>query len=158
MSIYEEKHALYQKYVKELNTFRKTSVQMPENEVRKTCDEYIQASNSSWHNIYDPESKALVGFLIIGKEFPEKHPDSLRSVAQAYVLPEYRKKGLMTAAMEDYMTRHRGIYSLLILTGNEYAKYFWSRFFRNEGYEEVTLDPDPAGYGGAVLVGYGPKA
>ena len=110
MSLYEEMHALYQKYVKELNTFRKTSVQMPENEVRKTCDEYIQASNSSWHNIYDPESKDLVGFLIIGKEFPEKHPDSLRSVAQAYVLPEYRKKGLMTAVMKDYMTRHKGFF------------------------------------------------
>ena len=47
MSIYEEKHALYQKYIRELDTFRDTPIQMPENEVRKTCEEYIQASNSS---------------------------------------------------------------------------------------------------------------
>ena len=157
MSIYEEKHALYQKYIRELDTFRDTPIQMPENEVRKTCEEYIQASNSSWHNIYDPASKKLVGFVIIGKEFPEKHPDSLRSVAQAYVLPEFRKKGLMTAVMADYMTRHRGVYSLLILEGNEYAKGFWKRSFEKEGYKEVSLEPAPGGYEDAQLYGYAPR-
>ena len=153
------KHALYQKYIRELDTFRDTPIQMPENEVRKTCEEYIQASNSFWHNIYDPASKKLVGFVIIGKEFPEKHPDSLRSVAQAYVLPEFRKKGLMTAVMSKYMKKsnHKGIYSLLILEGNEYAKGFWKKFFEKEGYEEVPLAPDPEGYGEAILFGYAPK-
>lgn len=157
MSIYEEKHALYKKYIRELDTFREFPVQMPENDIRKICDEYIQARNSSWHNIYDPESKTLVGFVIIGKEFPEKHPDSMRSVAQAYVLPKYRRKGLMTSVMADYMTRHEGVYSLLILEGNEYAKGFWKKFFEKEGYEEVPLAPDPEGYGEAMLFGYAPK-
>lgn len=160
MSIYEEKHALYQKYIRELDTFRETPIQMPENEVRKICDEYINASNSSWKNIHDPVSKKLVGFVIIGKEFPEKHPDSLRSVAQAYVLPEFRKKGLMTAVMSKYMEKsnHKGIYSLLILKGNEYAKGFWKRFFEREGYKEVSLEPAPGGYKDAQLYGYAPDA
>lgn len=157
MSTYEEKHALYQQYIRELDTFRETPIQMPENEVRKICDEYINASNSSWKNIHDPVSKKLVGFVIIGKEFPEKHPDSLCSVAQAYVLPEFRKKGFMTAVMADYMTGHKGIYSLLIMEENEYAKGFWKRFFKKEGYKEVPLEPAPGGYKGAQLYGYAPK-
>lgn len=144
LSVYEEKHVLYQKYLKELDTFREEPLRLSEKVCRKICDYYIQSKFSSWHNIYDLENGNFVGFVIIGKEFPEKHRDSLRSVAQAYVLPEYRKKGLMTAAVSDYMTRHRGTYSLLILKGNEYAAGFWKRLFEKEGYTEVSLSPSAA--------------
>ena len=131
MSLYEKKHALYRKYVEELDKFRKKPLRLSEKECRQICDDYIQSSGE------------LVGFVIIGKNYPEKHRDSLRSVSQAYVLPQYRKRGLMTAVMSDYLTRprHKGVYSLLVLEGNRYAAGFWRRFFRKEGYVETTLWP-----------------
>ena len=147
MSLYEEKHALYRKYVEELDKFRKKPLRLSEKECRQICDDYIQSKNSSWHNIYDPATGNLVGFVIIGKNYPEKHRDSLRSVSQAYVLPQYRKKGLMSEVMSDYLTRprHKGVYSLLVLEGNRYAAGFWRRFFRKEGYVETTLWPEGVG-------------
>lgn len=159
MSLYEEKHALYRKYVNELDSFRETPLNLSDQECREICDRYIRTKVSSWHNIFVPASSGksdLVGFLIIGKGYPEKHPDALRSVAQAYVLPEYRGKGLMTAAMKDYLTRHRGTYSLLILKGNEYAAGFWKRFFEKEGYYETTLWP-PVNVDETVMYAFMPR-
>lgn len=141
MSLYEEKHALYRKYVDELDSFRETPLNLSDQECREICDRYIKTKVSSWHNIFDPATGSLVGFLIIGKGYPEKHPDALRSVAQAFVLQGYRGKGLMSTAMKDYLTRHRGVYSLLVLKGNDYAAGFWKRFFEKEGYFETTLWP-----------------
>lgn len=158
MSLYEEKQYLYRRYVDELDGFRETHMHMSEKECREICDSYIQSKISSWHNIYDqPESGRLVGFVIIGKEYPEKHPDSLRSVAQAYVLPEHRGKGLMTAVMSDYLTRHKGVYSLLILKGNEAAVRFWKSFFGKEGYAETTLWPAAFADEESVLYAYMPR-
>lgn len=157
MSVYEEKHALYRKYLDELDTFRENPERISDESCRKICDWYISSKKSSWHNIKDLDTDELVGFVIIGKEVPEKHPDSVRSVAQAYVLPEYRNKGLMTAVMSDYMTRHKGVYSLLVLKGNTYAAGFWKRFFEKEGYEEKKLRPINVLDDEAVMYAYGPK-
>ena len=156
MSIYEEKHELYRKYVDELDRFRKKPIHITEKECREICDEYIRSKNSSWHNIYDPATKDLVGFVIIGKEPPEKHPDSLRSIAQAYILPKHRRKGLMTAAVSDYLKRHGGIYSILVLKGNDYAAGFWRRFFKREGYEEIGLAPIHNTGDETVMYAFGP--
>lgn len=156
MSLYEEKHALYRKYVEELDKFRKKPLRLSEKECRQICDDYIQSKNSSWHNIYDPESGDFVGFVIIGKNYPEKHRDSLRSVSQAYVLPQYRERGLMTAVMSDYLTRHRGTYSLLVLKENKYAAGFWKRFFEKEGYYETTLYP-PINVDETVMYAFMPR-
>ena len=141
MSDYEEKHALYKKYLDELDSFRSRPLHISDRECREICDDYIMSEKSSWHNITDPESGAIVGFVIFGKEYPEKHPDSLRSIAQAYVLPEYRRRGLMSAVVSDYMTRKRGVFSLLVVNGNEYAAGFWKRFFEKNGYTAAQLSP-----------------
>ena len=156
MGMYEDKQKLYADYLRELDTFTRVPMNISAEESRKICDDYIYSAKSSWHNIKDPDSDELVGFLIIGKEVPEKHPDSIRSVAQAYVKPEFRKRGLMTAVMSDYMTRHKGVYSLLVIAGNTYAAEFWRNFFEKEGYHSVDLDHSIIKDRDLILYGYAP--
>lgn len=160
MTMYEEKHMLYQRYVSELNeSFSDERYRIPEEDAREDCDEYICDKDATWKNIFSADGK-LVGFLIIGKGGDERHPDSIRSVAQAYVLPEYRRQGLMTAALADYESRHRGVWSLLVIWGNTAAKAFWEKRFAELGYTPVSLD---TGYvrddlrGEFCLLGFRPK-
>lgn len=156
MGIYDEKQRLYRDYLKELDTYREAPLGLTDGAARRWCDDYISWKKSSWHNIYAPGGEELVGFLIIGKEVPEKHPDSIRSVAQAYVDPRYRNQGLMTACMADYMTRHRGVYSLLVLKNNENAREFWKNFFKKQGYRPVELDPSIVTDNDVELYGFEP--
>ena len=155
MNTYEVKHGLYSKYIEELSQIAGVDKLMEGNECRKCCDEYISAKDSSWHNVFGQDGK-LVGFLIIGKEVPERHPDALRSVAQAYVLPEYRSRGLMSAALSDYMSRHRGVYSILVLKDYTNAKEIWNHLFKKNGYRECGLDREYVSADDCDLLGFEP--
>lgn len=139
MSLYTDKHRLYQEYVKELNTFR-PGFEMSEEEARESCDQYISSKDCTWKNIFAPDTGELVGFLIFGKSGNEKHPDTDRSIAEAYVTPACRRQGLMSAAVRDYESRHSCRYSLLVIEGNAYAKKYWQKLFADMGYRPVELD------------------
>ena len=93
MSLYTDKHRLFAAYVKELNSFRPGNEQT-EGEAREACDRYISCADCTWKNIFAPDTNELVGFLIFGKSGKEKHPDTDRAIAEAYVTPEYRRQGL----------------------------------------------------------------
>ena len=157
MSLYLDKQKLYEDYVKELNSFR--DYQMDLDETRESFNFYIQTDECTWKNIFD--GKELVGFVIFGKGGGEVHPDADRGIAQAYVAPSHRRKGLMEDAVRDYASRHRGIFSLLVIDGNTYAKRYWNNLFTKMNYEAVSLDSSciiqPEGEH-LELLGYMPKA
>lgn len=138
MSLYEDKHKLFANYRKELDKFY-GSESSPD-EVRKACDEYINSKKCTWKNIFDPDTNHLVGFLIIGKEPPERHYQTDRCIDEAYVLPEYRGRGLMTAQIKDYESRHRCRWGYFVVQGNEYAREYWEWIFREMEYRPVELD------------------
>ena len=140
MSLFEDKHRLFWAYVQELNTFRPGNEETEE-EAREVCDRYISSPDCTWKNIFAPDTQELVGFLILGKAGKEKHPDSGRAIAEAYVAPEYRGRGLMTAAIDDYESRHRCVYSLLVLKNNEKALRYWQKAFGKHHYRPIRLDP-----------------
>lgn len=139
MGAYETKHALYKEYCCELDLFRPIPLAPTDNVIDSWCDDYISGSDCTWRNIFDDDTQEMVGFLIIGKMGDEKHPESDYSIAQAYVKPEYRKRGLMTRAVNEYITKHTGIYSLLVLRNNKKAASFWKNTFENAGYHPYVL-------------------
>ena len=139
MSIYEKKHTLYRQYCEELDLFRPIPLAETDAVLDNWCDCYISATNCSWRNIFNEENE-LVGFLIIGKDGCEKHPHADFGIAQAYVDPNYRKNGLMTQAVNEYIEKHKGIYSVLVIKQNEYALNFWNNLFTKAGYVPHELD------------------
>lgn len=151
MGIYQEKHVLYQEYAKELDEFRHNPIHVTEEEVWQWCEAYIEDKECSWKNIFSKTGE-LAGFLIIGKGGVEKHPDSDYGIAQAFVAAKYRKQGLMTAAISDYIQRHVGTYSLLVLKNNKHAIEFWNKVFLDGNYKKVDLNAKYVNSNGDDLV------
>lgn len=157
MSLYTDKHRLFAAYVNELNKFRPDNPET-ETEAREQCDIYISSPDCTWKNIFAPDTNELVGFLILGKSGKEKHPDTDRAIAEAYVAPEYRRQGLMTAAVKDYESRHKCTYSLLVLRENMDALSYWEKLFDEMHYRPYELDASCVDADGddLILLGFRP--
>ncbi len=110
---------------------------MPENErVSFFEDNYPGAT---WLPVWC--GKPEVGFLVLGNP---PHPDTDFYIQDAFVLPEYQNRGLMTKLVDSLPV---GYYSLFILKRNEAAYRFWlgifGKFFtlrdvlpRDDAYEQ----------------------
>ena len=79
-----------------------------------------------------------VGFLVIGYG-NNTHPDADYYIQEAFVMNGYRKRGLMSRALSDYMKDHEGCYVYYVLRKNMEAKYFWNSFFKKAGYHIYPL-------------------
>lgn len=156
MDEFDRRHDLYAEYCGELNGFRgaddnlMTMFQMYEN-----CEEYFRAVGCMWHDIWMDDQ--IVGFIIIGNGLPYAHPESDYSICEAYVSPEYRHRGLMTSVVRSVVEESPGIYSLLVLDGNNYAKLFWQKVFASMRYIPVQLDDQYVDPHGDHVVSYGFK-
>lgn len=157
MSMYDEKLALYRAYMMELDGFRSVPAFENDDEVREDFECYLNSSECSWHNVFD--NGELVGFLIIGKAGRFVHPNSIRSIREAYVLPAHRGKHLMRDVLADYMTRHKGVYSLLVLKKNAFALRYWPSCFYSLGYRPYALSEDFVVSNGddLILFGFAPR-
>lgn len=140
MSMYSEKHDLFLAYKKETDKF--INAETNTEQARNDCDDYINSKEATWKNIFDPESGKMVGFLIIGKEKPHKPVPVERFIIHAYVMPEYRNRGLMTERVVDYESRHHCSYAYLVAEGNKDAIQFWNHLFEKMKYESFSLEQD----------------
>lgn len=138
MSTHEQKHSLYTLYLQELDAIQPPAIPRTEKEGWQWCEDYINSGNAEWLDIYSGER--LAGFLIIGTAGIEKHPDSDFSIAEAFVLPGCRGMGLMTGKVTEYVKSRPGIYSLIVLKENAYARHVWKEIFAGLGYEGCALD------------------
>lgn len=157
MSLYDEKKQLYLDYCKELAVYYDDpSSAMTEEEAESAFEEYITSEDCSWRNIF-AEDGNLAGFLIIGKHGRFCHPDAMRSISEAYIKPEYRGKGLMKAEAGGYLSRHPGVFALLVLKKNRAAKGFWKHLFKIQNFSPIYLDDsyvEPDIQNDAELLGY----
>lgn len=78
----------------------------------------------------------VVGFLIVfeGQQYQVDY-DYL--ICSAYVLPAYRKNGLMTTLLSSFMEQHPGTYLLDVFAGNRAAERFWANRFQDADYQEA---------------------
>lgn len=124
MTTYQWKIELYRRYYREIEGYIKPKEKESDEEITRMADDFINGEHIKWINIY--EGTNLVGFLIIVKK-PICHPDADYHVADSYVMPEYRHRGKMRTAFEDYMKRHPGIYCLDIVDNDEGGMAFWMK-------------------------------
>lgn len=155
---YERKQKLYRDYSIELDQYSEDLAPLTDEDIKRYCDGYISGETSSWKNIFSPDGE-IVGFLIIGKIFPEKHPHSDYSISQSYVALEYRNHGLMTKRVSEYVQSHPGKYSLLVYKNNKKALEYWPKVFESIDYKpaKFAAEDDNVYDGGLILLGFEPK-
>lgn len=115
--------------------------------------EILSNKDSAWIDIKD--GNRPVGFLIVGTP-PNCHPDASYYIEEAYINPNYRRKGLMSKAVSDFVRNNKGTYCLFILNKNDAAKAFWPKTFAKLGYEPCYLRD--VGAGDQYCTQYGYKA
>lgn len=67
-----------------------------------------------------------VGFLIVTHGKLLKRGEDYR-IEEAYIKPEFRKRGLMTETVRKYLATHPGKYSMQVMVNNPAAARFWFR-------------------------------
>lgn len=85
------------------------------------------------------ESGEKVGFCLIG--FGQNtHPLTSYYIAEFYVLPEYRRIGVGTKAVQDLFSLLPGTYCYHVLKNNVAAHRFWDQIKRDFCCKELFLD------------------
>lgn len=129
--------ALYTAYLEELDTYRISPRPEPLDEQQQWFYDYLNNNDCHWHDIIWDDQ--LVGFMITSGVLPNCHPDADYSICEAYIVPEYRRKGLMSATVQRFVCEHPGIYCLLVIQGNRNAQHFWTNLFHQMGATDVAL-------------------
>lgn len=127
---------------------------MPEAEKLKLYTELTGTAYTHWIDIR--KEKEIIGFLIIGTA-PNCHPDADFYIEEAYIIPDFRRKGYMSAAVSEFEKAHKGTYCLFVLNENTPAKLFWEKFFQKLGYQPCFLRDVGAGDEYCTQYGFEPK-
>lgn len=95
----------------------------------------------------------FVGFLVVTASDDVTYPGCDIHISEAYVVPEHRGKGYMTAALRGLLEQSgaEGV-SMIVLNANDKAQRFWERFF-SDGW---TRERVAANVGGSddIATGY----
>lgn len=141
-------------YLDELNAIEGLK---PNSEAAKIAvySEISSEPHTEWVDIFTEDGKPA-GFLILGTP-PNCHPDADLYIEESYIIPEHRRKGLMTRAVTNAIQIQRPkICCLIILNDNKKALRFWKNLFGQLDYKPCKLrdvnatDPHCSQYGFAV--------
>lgn len=115
-----------------------------------------------WKDVYPDQSRQdkydMIGFWVLGAK-GNCHPDADYFIAESYIKPEYRREGIMSDRISDWIKTYGGMFCLFVLNNNEIAKKFWNKLFDDLGYEKFELS-DTGAYtmdGHLIQIGYRPK-
>lgn len=125
---------LYKEYCKELSQY--DNEEFEEGSDVEMLDAYLQMDGCKVIEI--KQDKKLVGFLItLQNYFMHKE----LAILEAYILPEYRCKGLMTKAVNKAVNRvkHKNV-KMLVYNRNP-AKEFWKKLMSDMGYRHLSTFP-----------------
>lgn len=134
---------LWSKYVQELDDISGART-TPLYQILENFDRTVKDPDTQWIDICSPSDGSLAGFFVVGTK-TNCHPDADYYIQEAYVIPKYRRNGLMSSTVKEFVGSHEGIYCLFIINGNEIAKSFWGKVFFELGYEEIHLREVGAG-------------
>lgn len=86
-----------------------------------------------------------IGFFIVGTT-PDCHPACDYYICRTYILPKYRRKGIMYREISDFLKWHKGKYCLDVIDGNPALK-FWEKVFASCGYQRIYMKDVEHGIG-----------
>lgn len=138
-----ERLKMWSKYVQELDDISGVRT-TPLYEFLEDLEKTVKNPDTEWIDVRSPLDGVLVGFLIVGTK-NNCHPDADYYIQEAYILPGWRRKGIMSSAVGNFVRRHEGVYCLFVLKKNEVAKSFWRKVFSELGYVEALLRDVGAG-------------
>ena len=108
-------------------------------------DNFIKIRSNTteyWRDVYPDQSRRekqdIIGFWVLGAN-GNCHPDADYFIAEAYIKPEYRREGIMSDRISDWIKTYGGKFCLFVLSKNEIAKKFWNKLFADLDYEECEL-------------------
>lgn len=130
MTAYEFKRKLYKDYFEYLRSLE--GIEHDDSEYEWYFDEYINSDTIKWINLISSNLKdgdIFSGFVIIGRSGPDKYPGSDYSIMEAYVDKKYRGEHLCQSAVEEYLSNHPGIWSLVVMKQNRGAEDYWDNIF-----------------------------
>ena len=130
----EYKYTLYKEYCLSLGKYDKRLLTIDSDRI---VHEYYLDPRAEWIDIYD--NGEPVGFLIICLSGGDCHPDADYCIAQAFILEEHRRKGLMFNTVSEFLQSHKGIYTLDVIQGNEQAEWFWDKVLEANNAEYIYL-------------------
>lgn len=119
----KKRYKLFSEYITEIRNLMNKTIEP--NEIHNMFQEIkkdMRKRNTEWIDIGD------VGFIIVGKS-PNCNPSCDYYIEECYITPEYRRQGLMTETIKDYVTDHNGTYCMFIINENAIAKKFWESLF-----------------------------
>lgn len=141
MDKYELRGKMAYAYWEELGQYDKTILR-DRSHWHEWVNEYL-FTGYEWLDIFSDDGQ-IVGFLILGKRGRDVPEGADYFIEQAYIRKEYRRKGLMTKALERYVRQgHYGKYALWVLEGNVIAQLFWQSVFEYTLNGEWLIIPMP---------------
>ena len=130
-----ERIKIFKNYADELSSIAGELLFTPQ-EAEKTVVDYSLRDWYEWHDICDNGKE--VGFIIIATA-PQCHSMADFYIANAYVKPEYRKKGLAEKCLKNILDQHPGRYCYNVIKKNKKADEIWKKIFGRAGYEYIDL-------------------
>ncbi len=116
---------LFQGYLAELGAFTGKPPINGEYDYRH-FDNYWQEPNDRWPYYLKDEEGTVCSLAMV-----RRYEDTVYEVAEFYVLPKWRGKGLGRCMLEKIMKRHQGSWRLEVLENHMEAQKFWSKVFGN---------------------------
>lgn len=142
----EAEFSLYKEYMEELWLYCPEDKREDDVALREGYDELMNTDRVHFHKIY--HANQYIGFLVI-EELKEKDRENLKTkyyVNEAYIVPEYRKIGLMSSALDQILSQIPSeSICLHVIRNNPAAIDFWMSYFRKRQYNYMFL-PDYEGY------------
>lgn len=139
--VLDKRLALYRDYIRSLAPFGctvDTPFKMYEQAFEQMRLPYV------WHDIYANEGKLPMGFLVLGYG-DACHPDCDVWIAQSYLSPDSRGRGLMANAVAGALADADARRVVLdVLIGNP-AKGYWERLFHHLGWKRTVLPASAVG-------------
>lgn len=125
---------MYGEYIEELKMY---SPRLKEEDF--TYEEMMKVMFNKCTDIYFVKiEEKIIGFVIIGIQYPERHPDLNFSICEFYILPEHRRQGIGENIIKQILKNYKGLMSLYVLKENITAKLFWNDVARKFKFEDKT--------------------
>lgn len=115
---------LYYDYVTELKIYNPNLIFVDNDQIFKNYKEVAAFTDLEWIDIY--AGMECVGFILLanGPHCPVNYD---WFIMECYIAPEFRRRNLMTDALNKLFSSHHGTFGLFILSANIVASIFWNK-------------------------------